>query len=55
MKAAKMQLLIDYKEPTVPDLDWSDLRHALAIGRAGTLAGAARQLGVNATTVQRRL
>ncbi len=50
-----MQLLIDYKEPTVPDLDWSDLRHALAIGRAGTLAGAARQLGVNATTVQRRL
>jgi len=39
----------------LPDLDWSDLRHALAIGQAGTLAGAARQLGVNATTVQRRL
>ena len=39
----------------MPDLDWSDLRHALAIGQAGTLAGAARQLGVNATTVQRRL
>jgi DNA-binding transcriptional LysR family regulator len=39
----------------VPDLDWSDLRYALAIGQAGTLAGAARQLGVNATTVQRRL
>jgi DNA-binding transcriptional LysR family regulator len=37
------------------DLDWSDLRHALAIGRAGSLVGAARQLGVNATTVQRRL
>lgn len=37
------------------DLDWSDLRYALAIGHAGTLAGAARQLGVNATTVQRRL
>lgn len=37
------------------DLDWSDLRHALAIGRAGSLSGAARQLGVNATTVQRRL
>lgn len=37
------------------DLDWSDLRHALAIGHAGTLAGAARRLGVNATTVQRRL
>lgn len=39
----------------MPDLDWSDLRYALAIGQAGTLAGAARQLGVNATTVQRRL
>jgi len=39
----------------VGDLDWSDLRYALAIGQAGTLAGAARQLGVNATTVQRRL
>jgi len=39
----------------MPELDWSDLRFALAIGRAGTLAGAARQVGVNATTVQRRL
>ena len=37
------------------DLDWSDLRHALAIGVAGSLAGAARQLGVNHTTVLRRL
>ncbi|MDZ7591108.1 MAG: LysR family transcriptional regulator [Rubrivivax sp.] len=39
----------------MPELDWSDLRYALAIGRSGTLAGAARQVGVNATTVQRRL
>jgi DNA-binding transcriptional LysR family regulator len=37
------------------DLDWSDLRHALAVGRLGSVAAAARQLGVNATTVQRRL
>ena len=37
------------------DLDWSDLRYALAIGNAGSLAGAARQLGVNHTTVLRRL
>ncbi|MEY4415214.1 MAG: hypothetical protein RIQ53_2507, partial [Pseudomonadota bacterium] len=37
------------------ELDWSDLRYALAIGRLGSVAAAARQLGVNATTVQRRL
>lgn len=39
----------------MPQLDWSDLRHALAIGEGGTVAEAARRLGVNATTVQRRL
>lgn len=37
------------------DMDWSDLRYALAIGQLGSVAAAARQLGVNATTVQRRL
>ena len=36
-------------------LDWSDLRHALAVGQLGSVAAAARRLGVNATTVQRRL
>ena len=36
-------------------LDWSDLRHALAVGELGSVAAAARRLGVNATTVQRRL
>lgn len=39
----------------MPQLDWSDLRHALAIGEGGSVAEAARRLGVNATTVQRRL
>lgn len=39
----------------MPRLDWDDLRHAAAIGQAGSLAGAARQLGVNHTTVLRRL
>jgi len=39
----------------MPELDWDDLRHAVAIGTAGTLAGAARTLGVNHTTVLRRL
>lgn len=37
------------------DLDWGDLRYALAIANAGSLAGAARKLGVNHTTVLRRL
>jgi DNA-binding transcriptional LysR family regulator len=36
-------------------MDWDDLRYLLAIGRAGTLAAAARRLGVNQTTVARRL
>lgn len=37
------------------DLAWDDLRIALAIGRAGSVGAAARQLHVNPTTVQRRL
>jgi len=36
-------------------LDWNDLRYFLAIFRAGTFAGAARELGVEHTTVGRRL
>ncbi len=37
------------------DLDWNDLRYALAVSSTGSVAGAAQQLSVNATTVQRRL
>lgn len=36
-------------------MDWDDLRVVLAIARAGSLSGAARQLGVNQTTAGRRL
>jgi DNA-binding transcriptional LysR family regulator len=36
-------------------LDWNDLRYFLAIAREGTLARAAKRLGINATTVSRRL
>ncbi len=36
-------------------MEWSDLRHVLAVARAGTLAAAARRLGVNQTTVSRRI
>jgi DNA-binding transcriptional LysR family regulator len=35
--------------------DWNDLRYFVAIRRAGTLAGAGRLLGVDQTTVGRRL
>lgn len=37
------------------ELDWSDLRYALAVGHLGSLSAAARRLGVNHTTVLRRL
>jgi hypothetical protein len=36
-------------------LDWNDLRYFLAVCRAGTLAGAARDLRVRHSTVGRRL
>ncbi|AKJ26762.1 LysR family transcriptional regulator [Caldimonas brevitalea] len=35
--------------------DWDDLRYALAVADAGSLLGAARQLGVQHSTVLRRL
>jgi DNA-binding transcriptional LysR family regulator len=37
------------------DLDWRDLRLFLAIVRAGSLTAASRRLGVNQSTVSRRL
>lgn len=36
-------------------VNWDDLRYVLAVGRHGTLAGAARSLAVDATTVGRKL
>jgi DNA-binding transcriptional LysR family regulator len=36
-------------------MEWSDLRYVLTVARAGTLAAAARRLGVNQTTVARRI
>jgi DNA-binding transcriptional LysR family regulator len=36
-------------------LDWNDFRYFLALQRSGTLAAAARELGVKHTTVGRRL
>ncbi|HMJ11145.1 MAG TPA: LysR family transcriptional regulator [Polyangiaceae bacterium] len=36
-------------------IDWDDLRYFLAVHRSGTLAGAASELRINATTVGRRL
>lgn len=39
----------------VPRIDWSDLRHFLALAREGTLSAAARRLGVDHATVGRRI
>src|SRR5262249_49666672 len=39
----------------MPDLDWNDLRYVLAIARSGAHAAASRRLGVNETTIYRRL
>lgn len=36
-------------------LDWDDLRYVLAVAGAGSVAGAARSLGVNHSTVLRRI
>jgi DNA-binding transcriptional LysR family regulator len=35
--------------------DWSDLRHLIAVSRTGSTLAAARMLGVNQSTVHRRL
>lgn len=35
--------------------DWNDVKALLAVARSGSTAGAARELGVNQTTVSRRL
>jgi DNA-binding transcriptional LysR family regulator len=37
------------------DLDWDDLRYILCLSRTGRIAGAARKLRVNETTVARRI
>jgi DNA-binding transcriptional LysR family regulator len=38
-----------------PTMNWDDLRVFLALARSGTLAGAARSVGQDATTVSRRI
>ena len=37
------------------DIDWNDLRHVLALKREGSFAAAGRRLGLDPTTVARRL
>ena len=36
-------------------VDWEDVRHLVALAKAGTLSGAARALGVDHATVGRRI
>lgn len=39
----------------IAGMDWEDLRHLAAVGRVGSLSGAARALGVDHATVGRRV
>ena len=39
----------------MPEFNWDDLRFLLALTRSGSLAGAAKRLGVNESTVARRI
>lgn len=39
----------------MPDLDWNDLRYVLVLSREGSFAAAGRRLGLDPTTVARRL
>jgi len=39
----------------MPGIEWDDLRYVLAVAESGSLAGAARRLAVNHTTVLRRV
>src|SRR5258706_5898610 len=45
------------REPNTPppSLDWADLQYFGAVGRSGSIAGAARALRVNHSTVLRRI
>jgi DNA-binding transcriptional LysR family regulator len=54
-RAAFQEFSVPKSDSTRPRINWNDLRYVLAVGRAGTLAGAARTLGVNETTVGRRI
>jgi DNA-binding transcriptional LysR family regulator len=40
---------------TQPMFDWNDLKYFLALAREGSTVAAAKALGVNQSTVQRRL
>jgi DNA-binding transcriptional LysR family regulator len=46
---------MDAQGSGMPRFEWDDLRYVLAVASAGSLAGAARSLGVNHTTVLRRV
>src|SRR5262245_32658858 len=52
---AQMHMSMCDDADVTPELDWDDLRYFLAAARAGSLAGAARALGIEHSTVGRRL
>jgi DNA-binding transcriptional LysR family regulator len=54
-RVAAEEVLLSNTTAKKPDLNWHDLRHVLAVARARAIAPAARVLGVNETTVARRI
>lgn len=50
-----MKAQMSLKLTDAQKIDWSDIPYVLAVCSAGSLAGAARQLGVNHSTVYRRI
>ena len=56
----KVRYVAELRHPSAemhkaPAFDWNDLRYILAVANAGSLSGAARSLGVDHTTVLRRV
>src|SRR5690349_11597354 len=57
-RRSRCRLLPRKSTPVVPDrtmIDWDDVRYFLAIARGGSVRAAAEQLGVNHSTVIRRM
>ena len=50
-----VQLQLESREVYMTEPEWGDFKVLLALGRAGSVAGAARILGVDGSTVSRRL
>lgn len=48
-------MILPKRSAKMPDISWNDLHYVLAVGRTRAIGPAARRLGVNETTVSRRI